>query len=113
MASVVAFLVMKGMALAGRLKEKDAYDIYYCLVNYGGDPEALVEEFRPHVKHGLVREGLLKIREKFRSPSDVGPVFVASFLEETDSDERDLLQRDAHERVTYLIEQLGLARTDQ
>jgi hypothetical protein len=29
-ASVVSFLVMKGMALHERLKEKDAWDIYFC-----------------------------------------------------------------------------------
>jgi hypothetical protein len=111
-ASVVPFFTMKGMALAGRLKEKDAYDIYYCLLNYEQGREALVEQFRPHVSHGLVREGLLKMRDKFGSPRDVGPVFVADFLEETDPDERDLLQRDAYERVAYLIDGLGLTDTD-
>ena len=30
-ASIVPFIVMKGMALADRLKEKDAWDVYYCL----------------------------------------------------------------------------------
>lgn len=30
-ATIVPFLVMKGMALADRLKEKDAYDIYFCV----------------------------------------------------------------------------------
>ena len=30
-ASIVPFLVMKGMALADRLKEKDAYDIVFCV----------------------------------------------------------------------------------
>jgi hypothetical protein len=32
--AVVPFIVMKGMALADRMKEKDAWDIYYCLVHY-------------------------------------------------------------------------------
>lgn len=31
---------------------------------------------RPHRNHGLVREGLLKIAEKFASPSHVGPKWV-------------------------------------
>lgn len=34
--SVVAFLVMKGMALSDRLKEKDAWDIYFTVTNYPG-----------------------------------------------------------------------------
>jgi len=32
-ASIVPFLVMKGMALSERLKEKDAWDVYYVLQN--------------------------------------------------------------------------------
>ena len=43
-ASIVPFLVMKGMALDDRLKEKDAWDIYYCLLAYPGGIDALVEE---------------------------------------------------------------------
>jgi hypothetical protein len=36
-ASIVPFLAMKGMALATRLKEKDAWDIYYCVRWYPGE----------------------------------------------------------------------------
>jgi hypothetical protein len=59
-ASIVPFLVMKGMALNDRLKEKDAWDIYYCIQNYPGGLEVVVSEFRPHLNHGLVQEGLKK-----------------------------------------------------
>ena len=54
---------MKGMALHDRLKEKDAWDIYFSLTNYPGGIDALVEEIAPHLDNGLVREGLLKIGE--------------------------------------------------
>jgi hypothetical protein len=47
--SVVAFLVMKGMALHDRLKEKDAWDIYFTLVNYPGGLDALAGEIRSHL----------------------------------------------------------------
>ena len=33
-AAIVPWLVMKGMALADRLKEKDAYDVYCCVNVY-------------------------------------------------------------------------------
>lgn len=59
-ASIVPFLVMKGMALHDRLSEKDAWDIYYCLKNYPGNLDGLAEEFRPHLQDGLVQEGLQK-----------------------------------------------------
>jgi hypothetical protein len=105
-ASIVPFIAMKGMALHDRLKAKDAWDIYFCLVNYPGGLDALVQEFRPHLQHGLVVEGLTKIREKFLSPDHVGPKSVADFEELTDQEARDLLQRDAFERVGYLLTHL-------
>ena len=66
--SVVAFLVMKGMALHDRLKEKDAWDIYFTLMNYPCGLDALAEEIRRHLDQGLVQEGLRKIAEKFATP---------------------------------------------
>lgn len=107
-ASIVPFLVMKGMALHDRLKEKDAWDVYFCVRNYPGGVEALVREFRPHIGHGLVKEGLLKIKEKFASPEHTGPKFVADFEEITDREEREMLQRDAFERVNFLLEKVGI-----
>jgi hypothetical protein len=108
-AGILPFLVMKGMALHDRLKPKDAWDIYFCLLHYPGGLAALIQEFRPHLEHGLVREGLRKIREKFDSPDHVGPKFVADFEEVTDPETRQFLQRDAFERVTALLEGLGAA----
>lgn len=102
------FLVMKDMALDERLKEKDAWDIYYCLQNYPGGVDALVEELRPHVGHGLVKEGLLKIAEHFASVKNVGPKFVADFEELADMEQRDIRERDAYERVNHLLKNLRI-----
>ena len=107
-ASIVPFLVMKGMALDDRLKEKDAWDIYYCIQNYPGRLDQLIEEFRPHLRHGLVREGLEKIAKHFASEKHVGPRFVADFEEIIDPDERELRERDAYEKVRYLLQKLGV-----
>lgn len=79
------------------------------LVRYPGALDALVREFRPHLQHGLVVEGLHKIREKFLSPDHVGPKSVADFEELTDHEARDSLQRDAFERMGYLLAQLRVA----
>ena len=96
------------MALAGRLMEKDAWDIYYCIRNYPGGIEQLVEEFQPLLKNKLVQEAIDKMLEKFASPEHVGPKHVADFEEITDREERSLLQRDAFERVNALISRLRL-----
>jgi len=111
-ASIVPFLVMKGMALDDRLKEKDAWDIYYCITNYPGGLDALVDAFQPHLGHGLVREGLEKITKHFASEEHVGPKFVADFEELTDAEERAILQRDAYERASYLSEKVGIRRKE-
>ncbi len=57
--------------------------------------------------HGLVREGLRKIGEKFAFPEHVGPKFVADFKDADDADERARIMRDAYERVNYFLRQLG------
>lgn len=108
-ASIVPFMVMKGMAMHDRLKEKDAWDIYFCVTNYPGGLDALVEEFRPHLDHGLVREGLEKIASKFASEKLIGPKHVADFEELDDPEAREIRQRDAYEKVNYLLEKLGIA----
>jgi len=105
-ASIVPFLVMKGMALADRLKEKDAWDIDYCVRNYPGGIDALVEEFRPQLMHGLIQEGLKKIADAFASVDQWGPASVADFDEITDPEDRALRRRDAFERVNLLLERL-------
>ena len=102
-ASIVPFLVMKAMALAGRLMEKDAWDIYYCIRYYPGGINTLVEEFQPHLENGLVKEALAIIAEKFASPEHVGPKHVADFDDIRDPEERALVQRDAFERVNAVL----------
>jgi hypothetical protein len=107
-AAIVPFLVMKGMALADRLKEKDAYDIDYCVRQYPGGIAALADAFRPQIENRLVREGLAKIKEKFLSPDHTGPNWVADFLEIADREERAIQQRAAYELITALLEALRI-----
>ncbi len=106
--SVIAFLVMKGMALHDRLKEKDAWDIYFTLTNYPGGLDALVVEIQPHIDHGLVQEGLRKIADKFATVTHVGPKFVADFEDVQEPEERAALMRDAFEKMDYLLRALKI-----
>jgi hypothetical protein len=107
-ASIPSFLVMKGMALEDRLKEKDAWDIYFCVQNYPGGVDELIEELRPMLGQSLVQEALSNIAEKFSTPSAVGPTQIANFDEIEDAAERELIQRDAYERINYLLVALGI-----
>ena len=106
--SIGPFLVMKGMALWERMKEKDAYDIYYCCRNYPGGLAALVEVIKPLAKNRLAREGLGKIKTKFAVVDGIGPTWVVDFLEITDREEKARVQREAFELVNALTEKLGI-----
>jgi hypothetical protein len=106
-AGVVPFIVMKGFALS-RLKEKDAWDIHFCLSSYGGNMQELLEEFGPFMKEGMVKKGLECISEKFASPEHIGPRHVADFAEVEDAEERARIIRDSFERVDYLLRKLGI-----
>jgi len=109
-ASMGAFLCMKGHALDGRLKEKDAWDIYYCVQEYPGGRDALVRRLQPMIDNRLVREALEKIGQHFASPEHRGPRHVADFEEATEPEARAAIQRDAYERVNYVLEQLEIRR---
>lgn len=91
-------------------KKKDAWDIYSCLKNYPGGLDTLAESFQEFLSQGLVQEGLEKISEKFVSEEHVGPKFVADFEEISDVEERAFLQRDAFEKVHYLLVKLGVKK---
>lgn len=109
-ASVTAFLMMKAQALNNRIKEKDAYDIYYCLVNYPGGLDSLGEEICRYLENPLVVEGLNILAEKFQSPEHSGPTFIANFLWEVDLEARESIKRDAFERVNYLLRKTGILK---
>jgi len=107
-AMIVPLIVMKGMALNTRLKEKDSYDIYFSLRNYPGGMDAVIEEFCPHMGNVLVREGLEHIAAKFSSPHAIGPKHVTDFLEVDDPEQKDILRRDAFELARQLLTALGI-----
>ena len=108
-ASLVPFIVMKSIALDERLKEKDSWDIYYCIRNHPAGAEGVATAFAPHIDHGLVQEGLTLLAKHFDSVDGVGPSHVADFAEVSDAEERARIRRDAFEQVRYVLEQLGIA----
>jgi hypothetical protein len=112
-AGIVPFLAMKGIALRDRMKEKDAYDVYFCLRSYPGGLDALAGELKPHMAHTVLREGLEAIALRFASPDEFGCRAVADFQGVADPEGRAVLQRDVYERVLYLLSALGSAPQPQ
>jgi hypothetical protein len=110
-AQIPAFMVMKGFALDERKKEKDAYDIYFCLAHYPGGVDELARAFQPLLQNGLVRESVTKMRQKFSTIESIGPVWAAQVVQASGGD-YELSRRDAFERATALFSMLGIGPED-
>lgn len=104
---VVGSLATKGLALKGRYKEKDAYDIYFVLRYYRGGPRKVAEEVRSFLGEPIVAEALEEIREKFRTARSEGPFQVARFLAPEDERLRDRTQGEAYTVLKAFFDALG------
>ncbi len=78
--SIPALLAIKGHAVEGRHKQKDAYDIYYCILNYPGGAEALSEACRPLLEYPSGKQGYRYIASKFDTVDGYGPTCVRQFV---------------------------------
>ena len=110
-ASIPALLAMKGFALHGRYKQKDAYDIYYCVRNYPDGIEALADACRPLLAHASGEQGYRHIAEKFDEVEGYGPTCVRRFVEDTQilgDRTPEQWQRDAFGQVDAWLRALGL-----
>ena len=110
-ASIPALLAMKGYAIANRLKQKDAYDIYHSIRNFPGGVDARVAATRPLLESETARTGYLHILVKFRHLDDFGPTSVRQFVDRPDVfGERtaDQWQQDAFGQVDACLSALGL-----
>jgi Nucleotidyl transferase AbiEii toxin, Type IV TA system len=111
--SIPALLAMKGHALQNRLKQKDAYDIYYCVRNFEGGPDALAEACRPLLAHDSAARGYGFIAEKFDRADGFGPDRVRRFVQDTDAlgdRTADQWQQDAFGQVDAWLRALGLRK---
>lgn len=105
-ANIVSFITMKAIAFNDRLKEKDAYDIFYCLKHFPGGIQGVADEFQDYLHHGLVVEAIEILKDKFQGPDSLGPISLAVFDQIEDDEEKEIIQRDAFERVNAFLEAL-------
>ncbi|WP_085123216.1 nucleotidyl transferase AbiEii/AbiGii toxin family protein [Tistlia consotensis] len=110
-ASIPALLAMKGHALGRRHKQKDAYDVYYCVRNFEGGIEALAEACRPLLEHASAQQGYRWIAEKFDAPDGYGPTSVRNFVADSailGERSADQWQQDAFGQVDAWLRALGI-----
>jgi len=107
MADVVGCIAMKGLALGGRLVEKDAYDICAVLDNIEGGPAGVASAFRPFAGDPLVGESIENIRKMFLGSESAGALLVAGFFSGERGSARDRRATRASRLVAAFIEALG------
>ena len=110
-ASIPALLAMKGYAVTKRHKQKDSYDIYYCIRNYPDGIDALAKACKPLLDDASGKQGYEMIAAKFDVADGYGPGCVRKFVEETeilDGRTADQWQQDAFGQVDAWLRALGL-----
>ena len=75
-----AFVVLKALAFDSRGENKDAYDLYYVVRNFGAGIVDLAEKIRPLLRDAEAQRALAILRRDFLDPEGVGPRRVADFL---------------------------------
>jgi len=75
-----AFVVLKALAFRARGENKDAYDLYYHIRNYGSSVEDIAVALKPLLHESEAKEAIKILSEDFASNDSVGAVRVARFI---------------------------------
>lgn len=111
--SIPALLAMKGHAVNGRYKQKDSYDIYYCVRNYPGGIAKLADDCRPLLDRKSGAQGYAFVNEKFDTVEGYGPTCVRRFVEESKilgDRTPEQWQQDSFGQVDEWLRALGLRK---
>jgi hypothetical protein len=103
---VLSCLVTKGLAMKGRFKEKDPYDVYAVVTCYKNGPHDVAKEFKGHTTHPIVREALENIQEQFASEVSEGPYSVARFMYPGDPSMQSRVRMDSFMRLNEFLANL-------
>jgi hypothetical protein len=75
-----AFAVLKALAFHIRGENKDAYDLFYLLRNYGTGVVDVAAELRPLLGDTCAQNAMTYLRDDFRDVNSLGPRRAAAFL---------------------------------
>ena len=99
-----AYVVLKALAFDSRGENKDAYDLFYVVRNYGGDVDDVAAKLRPLLDDSEAQRALEILRRDFSEPEAVGPMRVAAFVT---GGRDDALQADVVGFVARLLNKVG------
>lgn len=95
--------MLKALAFLGRGENKDAYDLYYVVRNFGVDVDDVAASLRPLLHEADALRALQVLRNDFCHHDSVGARRVAEFLRGAPDDE---IQADVVGFVKALLERL-------
>lgn len=75
-----AYVVLKALAFASRGENKDAYDLFYVVRNFGSGVEDIAECLRPLLNDPAGSDAMAILRRDFLDHNGLGPRRVAEFL---------------------------------
>jgi hypothetical protein len=75
-----AYVVLKALAFDSRGENKDAYDLYYVVRNYGAGPTDVASKLRQVLDDTEAERAVAILKRDFSDPEAVGPMRVAAFV---------------------------------
>jgi hypothetical protein len=100
-----AYVILKALAFDDRGENKDAYDLFYVIRNFGAGVEEVADAIRPLLGDGSSLQGIEILRRDLLDHDALGPRRVAEFLT---SGPDDAIQADVVGFVEALLTQLEL-----
>lgn len=99
-----AYVVLKSLAFRLRGENKDAYDLYYVVRNYGAGVDDVASRLKPLLGDPSATDALRFLREDFGDHDGVGARRVAEFLLDSPDDD---VQADVAGFVRELLRRCG------
>ena len=100
-----AFVLNKALTFHSRRENKDAYDLYYVIQNFGTNPLEIFQRMAPLLSTAEAQAGIKILEQEFLDLDAPGPLAVARFLNKFNDDD---IQADVCGAVRKLLEPLGL-----
>ncbi|MCC6590784.1 MAG: hypothetical protein IT168_29105, partial [Bryobacterales bacterium] len=97
-------VVLKALAFASRGENKDAYDLFYVVRNFGSGVEDVAANLRPLLIDRAAAEAMAVLRRDFLDHDSIGPRRVAEF--QTGGPD-DAIQADVVGFMRQLLERCG------
>ena len=96
-----AYVVLKALAFRDRGENKDAYDLYYVVRNYGSHPADVTSRLKHLLEDCQAKKALRILQEDFLNRDSLGPRRVAAFIKGTPDDD---IQADVVGFIKQLLE---------